>query len=118
MIDRLETRSTEDLPVRVAAGSVAQKGPKTDVYEHMGLEAVGAAARIGATGPGAMKSLPKRIGRRSIGELLDVAHTDGQLRGLAQDQAAEDFAPLDGMGYMIGIPSFQQVVSDIAEWAQ
>jgi hypothetical protein len=83
----------------------------------MSLEVIGAAARIGASGPGAMKSLPKRIGRRNIGELLDVAGTNGQLGGLVNDQAV-DFAPPDGMGCTIGIPCFQQVVRDIAECAQ
>jgi hypothetical protein len=117
MIDRLETRSTEDLPVRLAAGSVAQKGFRIDVSEHMGLEAIGAVARMGATGPGAMKSLPGRIGRRIIGGLLDVAGTNWLLGSLVNDQAV-DFAPPDGMGYTIGIPFFQHVVRDIAECAQ
>jgi hypothetical protein len=117
MIDRLETRSTEDLPVRLTAGSVAREGFKLDVSEHMRLEAIGAAARMGAIGPGAMKSLPVRIGRKIIGKLLDVAGTNLLRGSLVKDQAAEDVAPLGGMEYTIGIPCFQHVVRDIAQYA-
>jgi hypothetical protein len=65
---------------------------------------------MGALGPGAMK----RIGRRRTRGLLDIADTNGQLRSLVRDQAAKDLGPLDG----IGIPYFQRMVRDIAEYVQ
>jgi hypothetical protein len=52
------------------------------------------------------------------GELLDIADTNGQLCSLVKDEAAKDLAPLDGVGYAIELPIFQQVVRDIAEGAQ
>ena len=98
--------------MRIATALVAGEGLELYMGEHMGLEAIGAGARMGATNPGALKNesgslLPRRrkiVFRNNISdpldirEPLDIAGIGGQLGLLVGDCAAKYFAPLASDG--------------------
>jgi len=100
-------------PVTIATTSVAGEWLEPDVSEHMGLQAVRAAAIMVAPSPSALEHGKGRHvpGRRQgvvgktvgepydISELLDIAGAgSGQLVRLVGDRAAKYFAPLSGGG--------------------